>query len=151
MNTFLFSTYDTWSTRNPYRMGNVGMSSSMVSMVSFYSAICMMFSQVRAPHRCSHKRVMGSVDARVDLCARRQNSIVMPLQQKNGFPFAFTVGAYGGAISHFLEGVSWIGGYAQRMSVYTLSVTIECLIFECCGHCIRPMITASAATVGLGL
>ena len=48
MNTFLFSTYDTWSTRNPYRMGNVGMSSSMVSMVSFYSAICMMFSQVRA-------------------------------------------------------------------------------------------------------
>ena len=47
MNTFLFSTYDTWSTRNPYRMGNVGMSSSMVSMVSFYSAICMMFSQVR--------------------------------------------------------------------------------------------------------
>ena len=84
---------------------------------------------------------MGSVDARVDRCARRQNSIVMPLQQKNGFPFAFTVGAYGGAISHFLEGVSWIGGYAQRMSVYTLSVTIECLIFECCGHCIRPMIT----------
>ena len=75
----------------------------------------------------------------------------MPLQQKNGFPFAFTVGAYGGAISHFLEGVSWIGGYAQRMSVYTLSVTIECLIFECCGHCIRPMITVSAATVGPGL
>ena len=94
---------------------------------------------------------MGSVDARVDRCARRQNSIVMPLQQNNGFPFAFTVGAYGGAISHFLEGVSWIGGYAQRMSVYTLSVTIECLIFECCGHCIRPMITVSAGTVGLGL
>ena len=70
MTALLYAQYDTWSVRTSYRLGVVGMSSSSISLVNTYAAVCMMFSQ---------------------------GCIVIPLTQSRGFPYAFKVGAIGGA------------------------------------------------------
>ena len=115
MTSLLYTQYDTWSVRNSYRLGAVGLSSSAISLLNTWAAACMMFSQ---------------------------GAIVIPLTQARGFPFAFKVGAIGGIIAYAMEGTSWIGATARtRLIHYVLAQTVYSGIFEICGHCIRPMVT----------
>ena len=114
MTGLLFSTYDTWTTRNAYRMGELGLSASSISYISIYNAICMMFSQ---------------------------NSIVLPLHQKSGFTTAMHVGCIGGAIAFMFEGLSWAGTPRVRLLLCLAGVSFHGLLTEICGHSFRPMIT----------
>jgi DHA1 family tetracycline resistance protein-like MFS transporter len=115
MTSLLYLQFDTWSVRNSYRLGAVGFSSSYISLLNTWAAVCMMFSQ---------------------------GSIVIPLTHKRGYPFAFCVGALGGAVAYVLEGTSWIAGSMKvRLLHYIIAQTVYSVVFEICGHCIRPMIT----------
>ena len=56
--------------------------------------------------------------------------------------FVVQVGAIGGAIAYVLEGTSWIHATIRmRMVHYILAQTVYSVVFEICGHCIRPMVT----------
>ena len=115
MTSFLYATYSTWSVRSAYRLGPVGMSSSTIAYINTGDAVGMIASQ---------------------------GAIVLPLQAKRGYKYAFQVGCVGGFLCYIIEGLAWAGSTARlRLMIYIAAVSFDSLLFEITGHCVRPMIT----------